>query len=255
MCRSDGGPLPPAYELSTMPKLPVYLRPLSITALKEPLPVNVSHDPGDVALMFLGDLVQDRTNPLNVMRQRYCDVTNETGEPFVVPRHDAIMRHVVRPLIEAKQCYVLGMPVACIAQAGLVGEMVALWRFRMLQPHLDGPPRDEELQKLLRGREFDKLGQEERVRILRAFDPMDNETVQAFGGLRSLRRDYLHFMIEKKRRDVDKDARLALRHANMLVTKTLNVSFDEGMIVLPPDVMRYIQDIVSDQTATQDEGQ
>ena len=237
-----------------MPKLPVYLRPLSITALKEPLPENVSHAPGDVALMFLGDLVQDRTNPLNVMRQRYCDVTNQTGEPFVVPRHDAIMRHVVRPLIEAKQCYVLGMPVACIAQAGLVGEMVALWRFRMLQPHLDGTPPDEELQKLLRGREFDKLGQEERVRILRALDQMDDETVQAFGGLRSLRRQYLHFMIDKQR-DVDRDARRALQHANMLVIKTLNVSFDEGMIVLPPGVMRHIQDIVSDLPATQDEGQ
>jgi hypothetical protein len=71
-------------------------------------------------------------------------------------------------LLEAKQCYILRMPVACIAQAGLVGEMVALWRFRMLQPTIDGRPSSEDLQKLILGREFDKLGQEERVRVRRA---------------------------------------------------------------------------------------
>jgi hypothetical protein len=49
------------------------------------------------------------------------------------------------------------MPVACIAQAGLVGEMVALWRFRMLQSTIDDRPFSEELQKLILGREFDKL--------------------------------------------------------------------------------------------------
>jgi Domain of unknown function (DUF5615) len=63
-----------------------------------------------------------------------------------------LMRHIVRPLLEAKQCYILRMPVACIAQAGLVGDMVALWRFRMLQSTIDGRAFTEELQKLILGR-------------------------------------------------------------------------------------------------------
>jgi hypothetical protein len=61
-------------------------------------------------------------------------------------------------------------------------------------------------------------------------------------------------MIDKQK-DRDGDARRALQLANKLVVKTLNVSYDDGKIVLPPRVMRYIQEIVSDLPATQDEGQ
>lgn len=230
----------------------VYMRPLSITALEASLPVNVSHSPGDVALMFLGDLVQNRTDALATLRQRYSQVSNQSSEPHIVPLHDAIMRHVIRPLREAKQCYVFGMPVACIAQAGLVGEMVALWRFRMLEPQLDSRPLDEALQKLVFGREFDKLGQEERVRVLRAIDQMDDDTVQAFGELRSLRRQYLHFMVGEQK-DIDADARRALGYANTLVVKTLSVTYQDGKLVLPPKVLRYIKDIIS--TADSSHGQ
>jgi hypothetical protein len=223
--------------------IPVYMRPLAITALEALLPVNISDAPGDLALTLLGDLVQNPPDPLTTLRQRYSQVSNQSSEPHIVPLHDTIMRHVVRPLKEAKQCYVLGMPVACIAQAGLVGEMVALWRFRMLQPQLDGRPLDEGLQKLVFGSEFDKLGQEARVRVLRALDQIDDETVQAFGELRSLRRQYLHFMVDEQK-DIDADARRALGYANTLVLKTLSVTYQDGKLVLPPKVLRHIQNIV-----------
>lgn len=231
-----------------------FIRPLSISMLEDSLPVNVSHAPGDVALTFLGELVGDRNDPLSSLKSRYRAVSKENDEPFMVPMHDLIMHHVVRPLVEAKQCYVLGMPVACIAQAGLVGEMVALWRFRMLSPILDGKPFDDDLQKLLMGREFDKLGQEERVRVLRALDSLDDQTVQAFGQLRSIRRQYLHFMVDPQR-DVDHDARHALVHANTLVVKTLGVSYREGRVVLPDRVARFIHDILEIQPQTSADAQ
>lgn len=230
--------------------LPVYVDPLAITVLKEPLPVNVSKQPGDVALMLLGEVLGDQGDPLAAMRKRCADLSDQSQEPHIVPLHDTIIWHIVRPLREAKQCYVLGMPVASIAQSGLVGEMVALWRFRMLHPQLDGRPLNEELQKLLFGREFDKLGQEERVRVLRALDQIEDETIQAFGELRFIRKQYLHFMVEEQK-DVDADARRAMRCANTLVVNTLSASAPDGKIVLPARVIRYIQDIVSIPTNIQ----
>ena len=224
--------------------MPVFLRPLAIGALEEELPVNVSHEPGDVALMLLGDLVKNNNDPLDIARCRYKEITDESQEPVIVPMHNVIMNHVIRPLKEAKQCYVLGMPIACIAQAGLVGEMVALWRFRMLEPTIDGRLFDEVLQKLLMGREFDKMGQECRIRVLRALDTFEEQTVHAFTELRSLRRQYLHFMVDPQR-DADADARKALQHANALVVKTLALTFNDGRIVLPPKIMRYIRDILN----------
>lgn len=226
--------------------LRVFVQPLGILALNEPIPDNVSPEPGDVALRLLGDMVVDRDDPLGTAKIRYTEVMKGISYLPLAPMHDVIMRHVIDPYNEAIRCYVLGMPVACIAQAGLVGEMVALWRFRMLEPKLDGRPLDEDLQRLLMGREFDKLGQEERVRVLRAVDTLDEELVQAFGQLRSLRRQYLHFMTDPQR-DIDRDARDAVRHASTLVVKTLSVSFNEGRVVFPPRVMQYIKDILKIQ--------
>ncbi len=224
--------------------LPCIFRPLSILALSEPLPENVSHEPGDVALMLLGDLVNDRNDPLGAARRRYKEVSDEQNEVPFIPSHDAIKRHVIRPLVEAKQCYVLGMPAACIAQAGLVGEMVVLWRFKMLEPKFDSRPLNEEMQRLIFGQEFDRLRQVQRVNILRAIDSIDETTFNAFDELRKIRNRYLHNMIEPQQ-DIDGDAREALRHANTLVTNTLDLKIRDGKIVLPPKVTRYIQDILN----------
>lgn len=227
----------PQFELT------IYVKPLGITALEEQLPMNVSHEPGDVALMFLGDTVGERKDPLSALRARYASVSDQASEVHSVPRHKVIIDHVIRPLKEAKLCYVLGMPVACIAQAGLVGEMVAIWRFQMLCPGIDARLQDTDVQKIMRNRDFDDLGQERRVDVLKLVDQLDDETKQAFGKLRSLRRQYLHFMVDETR-DPDTDARRALQYANQLVIKTLDMSFREGMLFWPPKVLKYIEDIL-----------
>jgi hypothetical protein len=224
-------------------KIPVFIRPLAIPVVDDFLAGSQGRAAEAVALELLGGFVGDRTDPIAVVRSRYRQVTDEEKEPIVMPQHESLMRHIVRPLLEAKQCYILRMPVACIAQAGLVGEMVALWRFRMLQSTIDGKPFSEELQKLILGREFDKLGQEERVRVLRGLEQIEPEVVAAFGELRALRRKYLHFMVDKSA-DVDADARRALQYAALLVVRTLGVKFDEGRLVLPERVARYVAEIV-----------
>lgn len=220
--------------------LEIMVRPLSITMLEDPLPVNISHEPGDVALRLIGDLIGDADGqPLEMARTRYRHVSNESDEPRIAPMHPTIINHVLRPLVEAKHCYVFGMPVACIAQAGLVGEMTALWRFQMLSTVIDGKPLDEEMQKSLMGRSFDKLGQQERVRVLQVLDSMDEITIKSFDELRLLRRRYLHFMIEEGG-DTDADAQRALKLACTLTVRTLGVQYNDGRVVLPDNVARFI---------------
>ena len=224
-------------------RMPVFLRTLAIPVVDDLLAGSPGRPAEAVALELLVGFVGDGTDPIAAVRGRYRQVTDEEKEPIVVPQHESLMRHIVRPLLEAKQCYILRMPVACIAQAGLVGEMVALWRFRMLQSTVDGKPFSEELQKLILGREFDKLGQEERVRVLRGLEAIEPEVIAAFGELRALRRKYLHFMIDKSV-DVDADARRSLQYAALLVVRTLGVTFNDGRLVLPERVARYVAEIV-----------
>ena len=91
--------------------------------------------------------------------------------------------------------------------------------------------------------------------MLRAVDTLGDEVVQAFGQLRSLRRQYLHFMVDPQR-DVDKDACDAVQHASTLVVKTLNVTFSAGRVVFPPRVKQFIKDILkaeSDASAAGEE--
>jgi hypothetical protein len=219
------------------------MRPLNISALSDPLPINVSHLPGDVAQSLLGEFLTKSGSPLDEARRRYEEITDEKSEPAMVPLHDGLMWHVIRPLREAKHCYVLGMPVACIAQAGLVGEMVALWRFRMLEPKVDGRPLDENLQKLLFKREFDKLGQDDRLNVLRALDTLDDTTLQRFKQLKNIRNRYLHFMVDQQS-DIDHDACEAMQLACSLVVTTLNVMVVEGRWIIPQKVLRYIDEIL-----------
>jgi hypothetical protein len=219
------------------------MRPLSVTMLEQNLPVNVSHEPPEVALRLLGDILNSET-PLDVAKTRYRECSDSSEEPLCVPLHPMIVNQILRPLIEAKHCYILGMPVACIAQAGLVGEMVALWRFRMQAEILTPEEVDEEIREALQGDAFDRMGQESRVKILRKLESLDELTVQAFGELRGIRRRYLHFMLDDKL-NPDKDARMALKWANALIVKTLDLKSDsEGRLVLPDNVRRFIKDII-----------
>jgi hypothetical protein len=213
------------------------------------MPVNVSHEPGDVALRVLGDMLDDRDLPLEAVRRRYREILHTTTQLPMAPMHDAIMHHIIRPLNEAIQCYVFGMPTACIAQSGLVGEMVALWRFRMLEPKVDGKRLDDDLQRQLFGRLFDELRQYQRANILKVVDTFDEAVVQAFERLRQIRNRYLHNMIEPSR-DADADAREAIQHATTLVAKTLDMTFSDGRIVFPPKVMAYIKDILKIEGST-----
>jgi hypothetical protein len=174
-----------------------------------------------------------KTDVMASLRERYLAISREAEEPFVLPLFQHVMDDITRPLLEAKRCYVLGMPVSCIAQSGVVGEMVALWRFEMLEPTIAGRELSDEVQKLLLGRTFDKLGQDRRVQVLRAVEHLDDAMIESFGQLRGIRRKYLHFRLEDEKH-VDADARRAYGHACTLVSGTLGLTVDaDGQSFLP----------------------
>jgi hypothetical protein len=216
------------------------IRPLGIVAFEQETPQEGSE--AETALAVFGSILGETKSPVLEAIRRYRTVTDQSDEPSLVPMHEVIMRHVIRPLAEAKKCYVLGMPVACIAQAGLVGEMVALWRFRMLREEL-GRLAADKLKDIPEVAAFDKLGQERRVDVLKEHEPLDAEMVTSFGELRGIRREYMHFMVDEKK-NADRDALRAMKHATKLVIRTLGLGIKDGMMVFPPRVMHFIRQIV-----------
>lgn len=218
------------------------VQPLGIASLERELV-----EDGDAATAVLASLFRESRTPVQDVTRRYRQVTDHCDEPRLVPMHDVIVRHVIRPLSEAKRCYVLGMPVACIAQAGLVGEMVALWRFRMILAEMSSLPEDRrtELPAL---DAFDRMGQQGRVSTLREIEQLDPDLVSAFGELRGIRREYMHFMVGDKK-NPDRDALKAMKFATSLVVKTLGMDIRNGMMHFPAQVTHFIRDMIQQDEA------
>lgn len=244
--------------MNTVVEIPIYMAPLSFDTLDKDVTIDDSKAPTEALNDFVRKVLNNEARPLLVLQQRYAEISSPRSrpafslydEPYMVPNHPYIMGHIIRPLREAKLCYVLGMPVACIAQAGLVGEMVALWKFKMVDFRVDGQPIDEQYQQDSFVSTFDKLGQERRVRALKAAARLDDETFNAFNRLSECRRKYMHFIITTDK-DPDADAREAYRQACFLVNKTFGLGFENGKIRYDPAVMAFIQDVlvVGDSTA------
>ncbi|MGK7346398.1 MAG: hypothetical protein ACNS63_11395 [Candidatus Nitrospinota bacterium M3_3B_026] len=223
---------------------PARNRPLMMAMLEK---FNEDMDPKDVGISFLQQCihVSGGDNVKAELHKRYSKCSPAIGLVPFAPDHPTIIDHIINPLLEAMKCYILNLPVACIALSGLVGEMVAIWRFQMLKPTRDDRVLDERLQKLLFGQSFDKLGQERRIEVLFAYGDIDKEIKGKFNELRSIRRKYLHFMESAAIENADKDALKTFKLACLLVNKAFNITKDEnGDVILPPRLHEFLVDIL-----------
>ena len=143
------------------------------------------------------------------------------------------------PLRHAKGSYALGNHLGCIAMCGMVGEMVVILLWEISKASLQQAQLDEAAQKALFGNTFERLGQERRVQVLRAFDLVDDQTKQAFDRLRSIRKRYLHFF-SHEHTNVVGDSRQAYADALGIVEVVLGQSLQNGAISLRPDLMAYL---------------
>ncbi|PQO27597.1 hypothetical protein C5Y96_18900 [Blastopirellula marina] len=220
----------------------VLVKPLMILSLDEiaKRQTDCTQD-SELSLELLGDIVKD-SDTLETIRSRYRKASKQLDRLGLVPNHPTIINHVLRPLIEARNCFILKMPVACIAQAGLVGEMVALWRFEMLKTEIGGKPLNKDRQKLLFGRSFDKMGQDQRVKVLEGLDDVDADLASKFTELRGLRRQYLHFLIEDESA-LETDSLKALKLASELIVVTLGITITDGRIQLPLKIAHYVRSL------------
>ena len=159
----------------------------------------------------------------------------------VAPAEPTILEKLVWPLRHAKGSYALGSYLSCIALCGMVGEMVALLLWEISKVNIQNKPLDEAGERALLGNTFEKLGQERRTQVLRAFDRIDAETKSAFDTLREIRRRYLHFLFQPHEQ-VATDARTAYEQALRVVAVVLGVAFEEGAVALRPDLMEYLTD-------------
>ena len=154
----------------------------------------------------------------------------EKATPILfVPEEARILLRMLLPLRHAKAAYVLGNYFGAIALCGLVAEMVAILIFE-----IEGLQLPEGKQKGT----FEHLGQEERVKVLKAHEVLTQEQIHWFGTLRAIRRDALHFLMKPpptERRVLD-----AYRAALGLLATTLGIP-GKGSFGFNPKVIAMLE--------------
>ena len=159
---------------------------------------------------------------------------------FAAPAEPRILEKLVWPLRHAKASYVLGNNLSVVALCGMVAEMVAMLLWKSAETKLNGRAMTEEDEKALLGSTFEKLPQDRRVRILKAYGIIASDVTSDFDTIRRTRRQYLHLWSHDHGCLPD-DAVKCFHAAIRLVIKAIGQDFNDGRLVLNPALIRYLE--------------
>jgi hypothetical protein len=171
---------------------------------------------------------------------RYRQISVEQPRLFAAPAEDRILAKLVWPLRHAKASYVAGNFLGTVSLCGMVAEMVAILIFETSDVRVNGAPMDKAMQASVFGSAFEKLGQERRVAVLRAYKLIDARHVTAFDSLRLVRRRYLHLW-SQNHDSLPQDAIKAFLAAMQLVVAVIGHGVATGgRLQLTPTIARYL---------------
>lgn len=171
---------------------------------------------------------------------RYREISVEPTRLFAAPAEERILTKLVWPLRHAKACYMVGNYLGTISLCGMVAEMIAILLFKISDSTINGHKitRDDEIK--LFGSEFEKLGQERRVDVLRTYNLIDEPTENNLDIIRTKRRRYLH-IYSQDHANLAPDAVEVFKATVAVVTKIIGQDVRDGKILLNPAVAKYLE--------------
>lgn len=170
---------------------------------------------------------------------RYRRISTEPIRLSVAPAEPRILEKLIWPLRHAKASYVVGNYLGVVALCGMVSEMVALLLWQVTDASLNGRPMTPADEPALFGSSFERLGQDRRVHVLRAYGVINNDVVTMFDTIRLIRRRYLHLWSQDHDRLPD-DAVASVHAAVGLVVAAVGQDFADGKVVLNPRLVKYL---------------
>lgn len=177
---------------------------------------------------------------INNLVARYKEISKESKRLFAAPAEERILTKLVWPLRYAKSCYMVGNYLGTIALCGMVAEMIAILAFEMSTILVNGKPLDEQAETNIFGSRFERLGQDRRVSILKAYNLIDDELKASFDIIRDKRRLYLHFYSQ----DYSHLAPNAVEVFNAtvkIVVEIIGQDIRDGKIILKPAMLNYLK--------------
>ena len=170
-------------------KFKAQINPLAFIEAELPSPSEPSSISAETILSFL--CPPGTLNDTQSLVERYKRIT--AGPTlFAAPAEPRILEKLVWPLRHAKASYVVGNNLSVVALCGMVAEMVAVLLWKLAEPKLNSRAMTEEDEKALLGSTFEKLSQDRRVKVLRAYGIIESDIANDFDTIRQTRRQYLH---------------------------------------------------------------
>ena len=171
--------------------------------------------------------------------ERYKEINREHTRLFIAPAEDRILEKLIWPLRHAKAGYMIGNYLGTISLCGMVSEMLAVLLFEISELRIDERPMSPDDQTALFGSTFEKLSQERRVKVLKAFGIIDKETIDAFELIRTKRRRYLHLW-SQDHDSLPADA-IAVFHGTVFIAvKVIGQEIHDGKLSLNPSILKYL---------------
>ena len=170
---------------------------------------------------------------------RYVEISGKETYTAIFPHTDKLFERFLVPLKSAKRTYCLGEYLACIELSAHLGEMLALLLWQITPISFNGKPLDVQTEKSIWGGEFEKMGQEKRIDLLKVFDAISNEDEQMLDFLRVTRRQYFHFWSASTEHIKD-DALECFLKITTLVQRVLKIEYENGAVKLNPLLDAYL---------------
>lgn len=174
------------------------------------------------------------------MIDRYKEISVEPMRLNVAPAEDRILTKLVWPLRHAKACYMAGNYLGTISLCGMVAEMITMLLFDISNVSINGKALNREGEIGLFGAEFEKLGQERRISVLRTYNLIDDQLKFSFDRIRTKRRRYLH-IYSQDHATLASDAVAIFKEAITVVVKVIGQELSDGKIILNPALVKYLE--------------
>lgn len=171
--------------------------------------------------------------------ERYVEVSGQESYTAIFPHTDKLFDRFLVPFKSSKRMYCLGEYLACIELSAHLGEMLALLVWHITPVTLNGKSVDVAMEKSIWGSEFEKMGQEKRIDLLKALGAVTDDDAQLLDYLRASRRKYFHFWSTGTER-IREDALRCFLHVATLVRNVLKIEYDNGTVKLNPLLETYL---------------
>ncbi len=212
----------------------LYLDPLGTTQML----TNGDAATSDSLLEFLTTPGID-TDPSGYIA-RYKEVAGYARTLRSAPADTRILNKLVWPMRHAIGGYITGNYLGTISLCGTVAEMMAILMYDLSNsPDGQTPLISEEEEKLLYGSTFEKLGQDRRIKVLRAHGMIDEGARAAMELIKNTRRKYLHLW-SQDHDSIASDAVKCFKAALGLVMGLIRQDLHNGAADFDPRLTDYL---------------